>query len=114
MRHDQKEAGAMTAPLDLARRRRCAWLRVVNAVAEMREALEYRIWRGDPDDTHLHADCQTWAEWRRFRQRGGRQQMRVHERTGESKMRTPSVCKPTYIASPGRTCPTHGGRGLKP
>ena len=55
----------MTAPLDLARKRRNAWRRILDAVAEMRDALEYRIWRGDPDDTHLHADCQTWAEFAR-------------------------------------------------
>ena len=28
----------------------------------MREALEHRIWRADPDDTHLEADCQTWVD----------------------------------------------------
>ena len=52
----------MTAPLDLARRRRCAWLRVLDAVAEMREALEHRIWRADPDDTHLKPIAKAWAE----------------------------------------------------
>ena len=49
-------------PLDIARRRRSAWLRVVNAVAELREGLDHRIWRADPDDTYLAADCQTWCE----------------------------------------------------
>ena len=52
----------MTAPLDLARRRRSAWMHVLEAVAKMREGLEYRISREDPDDTHLHADCRTWCE----------------------------------------------------
>ena len=54
----------MTAPLDLARRRRCAWLRVIDAVAEMREALEHRIWREDAGDTHLEADCRRGANSR--------------------------------------------------
>ena len=36
--------------------------RILDAVAQQREALDYRIWREDPDDTHLAADCQTWCE----------------------------------------------------
>ena len=52
----------MTAPLDLARRRRCAWLRVLDAVAEMREALDHRIHRADINDTLLAADVQTWCD----------------------------------------------------
>jgi hypothetical protein len=28
----------------------------------MRTGLDHRIWRGDADDTHLEADCQTWCE----------------------------------------------------
>jgi hypothetical protein len=28
----------------------------------MRDALDDRIWREDPDDTHLVADCQAWLE----------------------------------------------------
>ena len=52
----------MTAPLDLARRRRCAWLRVIDAVAEMREALDCRIALEADADTHLHADVRTWCE----------------------------------------------------
>ena len=39
-----------------------AWCRVLDAVAEQREALDHRIWREDPDDTHLKADVQTWCE----------------------------------------------------
>lgn len=49
-------------PLGIARRRRRAWLHVLNAVAEMREALDYRIWQADPDDTHVEADCRVWCE----------------------------------------------------
>ena len=51
----EKEAPASTAPLDIARRRRCAWLRVIEAIADMRDALHHRIWREDPDDTHLQS-----------------------------------------------------------
>jgi hypothetical protein len=39
-----------------------AWSRILDAVAEMREALDHRIWREDADDTHLEADCHTWRE----------------------------------------------------
>ena len=35
---------------------------IIDAVAEMRDALDYRIYREDIDDTHLAADCQTWCE----------------------------------------------------
>ena len=28
----------------------------------MRTALDHRIWREDPDDTHLTADVPTWCE----------------------------------------------------
>jgi hypothetical protein len=28
----------------------------------MRAALDHRIWREDPEDTHLEADVQTWCE----------------------------------------------------
>ena len=52
----------MTTPLDIARRRRCAWLRVLDAVAVMRDTLAHRLWREDPDDTHLAGDIQTWCE----------------------------------------------------
>jgi hypothetical protein len=52
----------MGRPLDIARRRRLAWLRVLEAVAEMREALDFRIWQATPDDTHLEADCRAWLE----------------------------------------------------
>jgi hypothetical protein len=39
-----------------------AWLRILDALAEMRLALEHRIWREDPDDTVLENDCQCWCE----------------------------------------------------
>ena len=51
-----------------ARRRRrnrarlLAWSRILHAVAEQREALDCRIWREDPEDTLLAADCQTFCE----------------------------------------------------
>ena len=46
-------------PLDLARRRRGAWPRVLEAVAELRDGLDYRIHLADIDDKHLSADVQT-------------------------------------------------------
>ena len=39
-----------------------AAFRILEAVIEMRDALDYRLWREDPTDTHLEADCQTWWE----------------------------------------------------
>lgn len=45
-----------------ARARVVAWAPVLDAVAEQRDALQHRIWRGDPDDTLLEADCQTFCE----------------------------------------------------
>jgi len=45
-----------------ARARLLAWCRILDSVAEMREALDYRIWREDPNDTQLKADIQTWCE----------------------------------------------------
>ena len=45
-----------------ARQRLTAWCGVLNAVAEQREALDYRIWREDANDTLLAGDCQTWCE----------------------------------------------------
>ena len=45
-----------------ARRRVFAWLRILDALAEQRQALEYRIWVEDPEDTVLAADCQVWCE----------------------------------------------------
>jgi hypothetical protein len=47
---------------DKRRARLRAWCRILDAVAEMREALKHRIWREDVDDTLLEADCQTWHE----------------------------------------------------
>lgn len=38
-----------------------AWTRVLDAVADMREALDQRIWQADPDDTTLAADVRTWC-----------------------------------------------------
>jgi hypothetical protein len=45
-----------------AKARILAWCRILDALAEQREALEYRIWCEDPDDTHLEADCRLWCE----------------------------------------------------
>jgi hypothetical protein len=47
---------------DLARRRMEEWRRVIEAVAEQRAALEYRIWAEDPDDLVLHDDVRIWGE----------------------------------------------------
>lgn len=41
-----------------------AWRRVLDAVGEMRDALDYRIWREDAADTHLDADCRAGASSR--------------------------------------------------
>jgi hypothetical protein len=45
-----------------AKTRLLAWCRILDSVAEMREELDHRIWRGDFNDTHLEADCRTWCE----------------------------------------------------
>jgi hypothetical protein len=45
-----------------AKARLIAWTRVLDVVAEQREALDHRIWREDADDVFLEADCQTWSE----------------------------------------------------
>ena len=45
-----------------AKRRVHAYCRVLDAVAEQRDALAYRAWLADPDDTFLPADVQTWCE----------------------------------------------------
>jgi hypothetical protein len=55
-------ATSEVAGLALSRRRSEAWCRILDVVAEQREALEHRIWREDPADTHLEADIQTWCE----------------------------------------------------
>lgn len=39
-----------------------AMCRILDAIAEMRDALDYRIALEDPDDRFLQADCQTWYE----------------------------------------------------
>jgi hypothetical protein len=38
-----------------------AWSRILDAVAEQREALDFRLWLADPNDTHLQADVQIWC-----------------------------------------------------
>jgi hypothetical protein len=45
-----------------ARARLLAWCRVLEGVADQREALEHRIWCEDPEDVFLEADIQTWRE----------------------------------------------------
>ena len=55
----------MTAPdaaITAAVPRLIAWGRVLEAMAEQREALLYRIWLADPHDTQLEADCRAWCE----------------------------------------------------
>jgi len=39
-----------------------AWCRILHAVAEQREALDFRIRRAEPHDAHLAADVQAWCE----------------------------------------------------
>ena len=58
------DTGAAARALSLlsARARAFAWGRVLDALASQREALDYRIWREDPHDTHLEGDVQTWCE----------------------------------------------------
>ena len=45
-----------------AKHRLAAWCRVLDAVGEMRAALDHQIWREDPDDCLLEADVQCWCE----------------------------------------------------
>ena len=45
-----------------ARTRLMAWCSILDAVAEQCEALDYRIWREDPGDTHLEHDVRVWRE----------------------------------------------------
>jgi hypothetical protein len=52
----------LAAKVVSAKTRVVAWCRILDAVAEMRESLDHRIWREDPDDTHLEADVRTWCE----------------------------------------------------
>ena len=49
-------------PFDIARKRRGAWLRVLDALAEQREALAYRIHLEDYDDSQIEADVRAWCE----------------------------------------------------
>jgi hypothetical protein len=46
---------------EIATTRLVAWCRILDAVAEQRDALDHRIRRGDPDDSELEADCRTWC-----------------------------------------------------
>jgi hypothetical protein len=46
---------------EIAITRLAAWCRILDAVAEQREALDRRIDHQDPSDTHIDADCQTWG-----------------------------------------------------
>jgi hypothetical protein len=39
-----------------------AWRRILDSVAEMRAALDHRVWREDPADRLVEADFQTWCE----------------------------------------------------
>lgn len=55
-------SGMTAANLTTAKARLVAWFRILEAVSEMRDALDHRIWRENPADTHLEADCQTWCE----------------------------------------------------
>ena len=48
--------------ITVAKTRLFAWCRILDAVAEMRHALDQRIRRAGPDDRFLQADCQTWCE----------------------------------------------------
>jgi hypothetical protein len=44
------------------RARLVVWTRVLEALAEQREALAHRIWLEDAEDTLLEADTQTFTE----------------------------------------------------
>ena len=52
----------MNAPLNIARSRALAWCRILDALAEQRQALEHRIYREDFEDTALEPDCRVWCE----------------------------------------------------
>jgi hypothetical protein len=39
-----------------------AWCRVLAAVADQREVLDFRIWVAEANDTHLEADVQIWCD----------------------------------------------------
>ena len=45
-----------------AAKARFFWCRILDAVAEQRDALDYRIRCGDPADNLLEADCKAWCE----------------------------------------------------
>jgi ribosomal protein L39E len=47
---------------ETANRRLPAWCRILDAIAEMRDALDHRLWREDIGDTQLKTDVQTWCE----------------------------------------------------
>jgi hypothetical protein len=39
-----------------------AWCRILEAVAEMRAALDYRLYSEDPDDVGLEVDIRNWCD----------------------------------------------------
>ena len=51
----------MSSPIAKAQTRFAAWCHVLDAVADMRKALDYRIGLGDPDDVHLKPTATTGA-----------------------------------------------------
>ena len=53
----ENTGGSAMGPLNLT-----GWCRILDAVADQREALDHRIWRGDLDDVRLAADVRTWCE----------------------------------------------------
>jgi hypothetical protein len=50
------------AQIERARLRANAWRRIIEVVADMRDALSYRLWREDPTDEHLEHDCELFSE----------------------------------------------------
>jgi hypothetical protein len=54
--------GAAMSTMERATARMTACRRVLEALADQREALEHRLWREDPDDTLLEGDVQTFGE----------------------------------------------------
>lgn len=57
-----RQISTRSSAVPQARRRAQAWLRILDALAEQRQALEYRIWLEDHEDTVLASDCQSWCE----------------------------------------------------
>ena len=50
------------ARLRIASARACAWCRVLDAVADMRDALDHRVYLESPSDTFLEADVRAFTE----------------------------------------------------